>query len=334
MSESKTSGEMSIIDTYFAPLAEGSLGAVDLKDDAGYLEVPEGCSLALTTDAIVEGIHFLAGTAPHDIAYKALAVNVSDLCAKGADPTAYLLTIALPQSVDSQFLEGVQSGLSAAQAEYGCSLLGGDTIRTDGPVLIAITLAGVVQIEKKVHRAGAKPGDLVYVTGTIGDAALGLSLCRGEGTETRDVLNDKQTAHLKQRYLRPNARLEAISLVRDFATASMDISDGLVGDLEKLAAASGVGAALNSTGIPLSDAATLWLAAKPETIESILTGGDDYEVMMTVPAADEDTFLFAAKQTKLDVTRIGHVTPHKTGVQVFGNDGELLKLMRTSYDHF
>ena len=334
MSESKQGGEVSIIETYFAPLAEGSPGAAGLKDDAGYMEVPEGHSLVLTTDAIVEGIHFLAGTDPQDIAFKALAVNVSDLCAKGADPTAYLLTAAFPGSVENQFLEDFQAGLLRAQEEYGCCLLGGDTVRTEGPILISITATGTVPTRKKVHRSGANPGDLVYVTGTIGDAALGLSLCTGDEPYTSDLLSDEHARHLRQRYLRPRVRLGAIKLVREFATASMDISDGLVGDLEKLVTASGVGADLNSTEIPLSDAATAWLAAMPEAIGTVLTGGDDYEVLMTIPVADEDAFISAAKQTKLDVTRIGCITTHKTGVQVFGIDGELLKLTRTSYDHF
>lgn len=334
MDDHNTAGEKALIERYFTPLAKGLDGSLNLKDDAGLLESKNGVSFVLTADAIVEGVHYLAGTAPSDIAYKALAVNISDLCAKGAEPAVYLLALALPRSCGGKFLSGLRDGLGKAQQDFNCALLGGDTVRTDGPTVLSITAVGEIPAGKMVHRFGAQPGDLVYVTGTIGDAALGLQILKsGEGAHSVPIEGDNAD-HLKNRYWRPQPRMDAIPLVRNFASASMDVSDGLVGDFEKLASASGVGGMIEAGNLPLSEAAAAWLANEPTMIETIMTGGDDYEILMTVAPDKRQAFESAAHAKGVPVTNIGTITSTGTKVCVKGADGKALKFSQSSYDHF
>lgn len=328
-------GETGLIEAYFAPLARGYAGALKLKDDAGFLDPPPGTSVILTADAIVEGIHYLPGTNPSDIGYKALAVNISDLCAKGADPEAYLLTLALPRSCGDEFLSGLSKGLAKAQDDFSCHLLGGDTVRTDGPVVISITAAGLVPSHEMTHRSGAGEGDSIYVTGSIGDAALGLIAMQEEGgTSAIPDLDDALLSHLKARYLRPGPKIATIPFVRQFASAAMDISDGLIGDFTKLAKASGIGGYIESTKVPLSPAASAWLSADPDMIETVLTGGDDYEVLMTVPEEKCPAFEAETQKNSLKITKIGEVTSSGRQVRVQGADGEAMRFSCSSYDHF
>ena len=333
MAEHPPAGETGIIQTYFAPLAADTPGAFGLNDDAGLIQPPDGFEIVLTTDMIIGGIHYLDNAAPQDIAYKALGVNVSDLCAKGADPAVYLLSIALPENPDPAWLEGLRDGFAEAQSDFGCMLLGGDTVHTTGPVAISITAAGHVPEKGMVRRSGAEKGDFVYVTGTIGDAALGLLLMK-ESTGTQTVSRE-QADHLKSRYRRPQPRMSAIALVREHANAAMDISDGLVGDFSKLCAASGAGGVLNAADVPLSSAAAAWLGQRPSDLEHVLTGGDDYEILMCVSQKHTAPFEDACAAHGLQVTRIGEiVSPDKDGVRVLDRDGSAIKFAHQSYDHF
>lgn len=323
--------ETGIIQHYFAPLAKDTPGAFDLRDDAGLIAPREGMELVLTTDMIVEGVHYLESAAPQDIAYKALGVNVSDLCAKGADPSVYLLSIALSGTPDPKWLDGLREGFAVAQSDFGCTLLGGDTVRTPGPLAISITAAGFVPEGRMVHRSGAGQGDHVYVTGTIGDAALGLALLQGVGA---DHLSAEQAEFLQSRYWRPQPRMGVISVVRSHATAALDISDGLVGDFAKLCAASKVGGIISAADVPLSDAAAHWLEQEPERLGDVLTGGDDYEVLMSVSEENITAFESDCVSSGLQITLIGCIASQSEGVRVLGADGKALHFDHLSYDHF
>ena len=334
MAKPSAQGEFGIIERYFAPLARNTAGAFDLTDDAGLIAPPEGHEMVLTADAIVAGVHYLESAAPQDIGYKALAVNISDLCAKGATPAVYLLSIALPENPDPAWLEGLSKGLHEAQTDFGCTLLGGDTVHTPGPAMLSITAMGFVPAGRMVRRAGARPGDGVYVTGTIGDAALGLALLRGEAAVFADTLSPDHSAHLRRRYWRPRPPLAATDVVRRHASAAMDISDGLVGDFAKLCRASGVGGELMGDSVPLSSAASAFLAEAPDYFQDAITGGDDYEILMTVPADVAHTFESDCQSGGLQITGIGHITSGQDGVEVIGSDGRPLRLDHKSYEHF
>src|SRR5450631_3260272 len=249
------SGEDALIARYFRPIATDP-GAFDLDDDAAILNAAGG-DIVVTTDAIVEGVHFLFDDPPDTIARKALRVNLSDLAAKGAAPAGFVLTLAL-RAADDTWLAPFARGLGEDAAMFGCALLGGDTVSTPGPLMISITAFGRVAPGRMVHRRGAKPGDRVVVTGTIGDAALGLA--------------DDPTAQqvLVGRYRIPQPRTALAKAVRDHASAAMDVSDGLAGDLAKLCDASGVSAAIDAPSIPLSAPAAKLLARGNVGIEAIV----------------------------------------------------------------
>ena len=250
----KPLSESEIIARYFAPLAEGAPGAFGLHDDAALLPRGDDSDLVITTDTIVEGTHFRKSDAPQDVAYKVLAVNISDLTAKGAEPYCYLLSLVLPNA-DPDWLGGFSAGLGEAQDDFGCRLVGGDTTSTDGGLTISITALGRVAPGRMVLRGGAKAGDCLYVSGTIGDAALGLRLSETPELAQQWGLDDGQAAHLVSRYVRPAPPIALTPVLRGHASAALDISDGLLGDAAKLCDASGVGGEIRSARLPLSDAA-------------------------------------------------------------------------------
>jgi thiamine-monophosphate kinase len=324
----KMSAEDRLIARFFAPLATHP-GALGLTDDAAFITPPKGCDLVLKTDAIIGGVHFFADDAADNVARKALRVNLSDLAAKGAKPLGFLLSLALPKETGEDWLAGFAQGLRADAELYGCPLFGGDTDRTPGPITVSIAMFGSVPEGTMVRRAGGKPGDRVFVSGSIGDAALGLALRRGANWK----LNPAQREHLAARYLLPQPRNGLAEAVRMHASAAMDVSDGLVGDLAKLARVSGVSATVDIARVPLSDAARAALAADPALIETVLTGGDDYEVVCTVPPAKAEAFRSAAKATNVAVTEIGQVEAGE-GVRFIGPNGQALALKNPSFSHF
>jgi thiamine-monophosphate kinase len=329
--ENNPSGEESLISRYFKPLATDP-GAFNLADDAAILKASDD-DIVVTTDAIVEGVHFLSDDPPDTVARKALRVNLSDLAAKGATPAGFVLTLAL-RSADEAWLTPFARGLGEDAAEFGCPLLGGDTVSTPGPPMISITAFGRVPPGKMVHRSGAKPGDRVVVTGTIGDAALGLDILRGGAVATALADDAAAKAMLVGRYRVPLPRTALAKVVREHANAAMDVSDGLAGDLAKLCAASGVSAAIDAPSIPLSAPAAALLARGAVGIEAIVSGGDDYEILCAISENRFEAFARAAEVAKVVVTSIGTVIAHTSAPKFLDAQGREIALPRLSYSHF
>jgi thiamine-monophosphate kinase len=332
------SGEERLIARHFAPLAKDP-GAFGLSDDAAVITPPKDCDLVLKTDGIVGGVHFFADDPADAVARKALRVNLSDLAAKGARPLGFLLTLALPQDIDDDWLAAFARGLGEDAEAYGCPLFGGDTDRTPGPVTISIAVFGAVPRGKMVRRSGARAGQRVLVSGTIGDAALGLMLRRDPARSARWRLDDRLRDHLTGRYLVPEPRNALAEAVLAHAAGAMDVSDGLVGDLAKMCRASGVAAEIEVARVPLSAAARAALAAEPTLIDTILTGGDDYEVLATLPPDKTETFRLAAAAAGVAVTDIGRIVPGGGETEIgdarfLGPDGKPLAFARASYSHF
>jgi thiamine-monophosphate kinase len=324
------SAEDRLIARFFGPIATDP-GALGLSDDAAFIKPPSGCDLVLKTDAIVGGVHFFPEDAAQAVASKALRVNLSDLAAKGARPLGFLLSLTVPKDIEEDWLSGFADGLRGDAVLFGCPLFGGDTDRTPGPVTVSIAMFGSVPEGTMVRRAGAKAGDRVFVTGTIGDAALGVALRGGKAKTWK--LNDAQRQHLMSRYLLPQPRNVLAEAIRNHASAAMDISDGLVGDFRKLCRASGVAADINVAHVPVSDAAKTVIAGDAAALELVLTGGDDYEVICTVPKKKAESFRAAAKTAGVPVTELGEIKTGE-GARFIDAAGKPLVFKRASFSHF
>jgi thiamine-monophosphate kinase len=319
--------EFERIARFFAPLA--APGALGLVDDVALIDGPAGEQYVLTTDAIIEGIDYFPNDPPRQVAQKLLRVNLSDLAAKGARPFGYLLTTALPRSCDEAWLQEFTAGLAADQARYGLGLLGGDSSATPGPTTLSLTAIGRIAKDKAVLRRGARPGDLVFVSGTIGDAALGLAVLKGElaalDADDRDFLID--------RYRLPQPRVALGQALVGLAHAMIDISDGLVADLGHLCSASRVRAVIRAGDIPQSAAARKALAAREIGLAAILGGGDDYELLFT--AAPDMAYRIgeAMHEAGIAVTAIGKMEAGE-GVRVLDDEGNAIPVEHTGYSHF
>jgi thiamine-monophosphate kinase len=327
------SAEDRLIATYFRPLATHP-GALGLTDDAAVVTPPTGHDLVLTVDAVIGDVHFFADDPAELVAKKALRVNLSDLAAKGAKPLGFLLTLALPKSVNEAWVRQFAHGLGADATLFQCPLLGGDSVRTGGPVAISITAFGSLPYNSMVHRSGASTGDIVMVTGTIGDAALGLDLHASAAAAQRWNLDGQARDALVSRYWLPQPRNVLAEAIRTYASAAMDVSDGLVGDLGKLCSASGVSAEIDVSRVPLSWAAVKVIDLEPAMMERCLTGGDDYEIVCTVPPERLDAFRAAAAAVQVPLVEIGHVTAGKSPPEFFAYDGRPLVFKQTSFSHF
>jgi thiamine-monophosphate kinase len=323
------SGEDSLIARYFRPLATDP-GAFRLDDDAAALKA-DGSDIVVTTDAIVEGVHFLPDDPPDTIARKALRVNLSDLAAKGATPAGFVLTLALHKA-DEAWLKPFAAALGEDAAQFGCPLLGGDTVSTPGPMMISVTAFGRVPDGKMVHRGGAKPGETVMVTGTIGDAALGLAVLKGG--KVHAASDAAARTLLIGRYRVPQPRVGLAEIIREHASAAMDVSDGLAGDLAKLCGVSGISAAIDLGSIPLSDAARDLLSRGVIELEMLIAGGDDYEILCTIPEDRVEAFTRAALAAGVAVSSIGTVVAGTSAPKFIDRQGREIALERLSYSHF
>jgi thiamine-monophosphate kinase len=324
------SGEDALIARYFRPLATDP-GAYGLDDDAGALK-PSGHDIVVTTDAIVEGVHFLPDDPPDAVARKALRVNLSDLAAKGATPAGFVLTLAL-RSADEAWLTPFASALGEDATQFGCPLLGGDTVSTPGPLMVSVTAFGRVPPGRMIHRSGASAGERVMVTGTIGDAALGLAVLKGG--KVHAAVSDKAVREaLVGRYRVPQPRVALAAIIRDHASASMDVSDGLAGDLAKLCSVSGVSAAIELEQVPLSEAARDLVSRGIVGRETLITGGDDYEILCTMAQDKVGPFTQAAQRLGIAVSSIGTVVAGSAGPKFVDGRGKEIALERLSYSHF
>ena len=332
MADGRTgSGEDALIARYFKPIATEP-GAFGLQDDAAILRAG-GEDVMVTTDAVVEGVHFLPDDPPQTLARKALRVNLSDLAAKGATPAGFVLTLAL-RGADDAWLTAFAHGLGEDARHYACPLLGGDTVSTPGPLTISITAFGRVPQGGMVRRGGARAGDRVMVTGTIGDAAIGLSILKGGAAAT--ALSGNATARdwLVGRYRVPEPRNALAGAIRNHASAAMDVSDGLAGDLAKLCAASGVSAVIDVPSIPRSVAAADLLARGVVDLEAMISGGDDYEVLCAVPEAACPALAEEALRSGVALTSIGTVLASREPLRFLDAQGGDIALNRLSYSHF
>src|SRR5260370_445597 len=323
------SAEDSLIARYFKPLATDP-GGFNLGEDAAILKA-SGDDIVVTTDAIVEGVHFLPDDPPDTVARKALRVNLSDLAAKGATPAGFVLTLAL-RAADDAWLTLFARGLGSDAGLFDCPLLGGDTVSTPGPLTISITAFGRVPAGRMIHRAGAKPGDRVVVTGTIGDAALGLDILKGGAAAA--LADTGAKAMLIGRYRVPQPRSALAKAVRDHAHAAIDVSDGLAGDLAKLCGVSGVSAVIDAPSIPLSAAAAALLARGTIGIDAIVSGGDDYEILCTIAEHPFQPFLQPTRHPGVTLTSIGMVVAGSSVPRFLDREGREIALPRLSYSHF
>jgi thiamine-monophosphate kinase len=317
--------EFALIARHFRPLA--GQGALDLADDAAVLDIPAGRQLVIAADAMVEGVHYLPDDPPETIGRKLLRVNLSDLAAMGAAPLGYLMTTSLPRGVAEDWIAGFVRGLAEDQREFRLHVLGGDTTATPGPTCLSLTILGTVAPDAVLRRAGARVGDDVWVSGTIGDGALGLRVLRGE-------LPADAEGHLARRYRLPEPRLALGQAVAGIAHAGMDVSDGLVQDLGHLCRAAGCAAELVAGEVPLSLAARALVAADPALLPVMLTGGDDYEVLFTAAPGAAGAVQAAGARAGTPVARIGRMVAGPPQVVVRDADGAALDVARGGWSHF
>ncbi|WP_420404918.1 thiamine-phosphate kinase [Nisaea sp.] len=326
----KRLGEFERIARYFAPLVEGQGEALGLADDAAIVAPPAGMRMAVTADALVAGVHFLESDSPDRIARKALRVNISDLAAMGAEPYGYTATLALTSGMaDAEgWLERFVTGQRSDHITFGLRLLGGDTVSTPGPLTISVTAFGWLPEDRALLRSGARPGDDIYVSGTIGDSGLGLAFLRGEISG----LDDAAERFLIDRYQVPEPRPMLGRALLGVATSALDVSDGLAQDLGHIADCSAVAAEISISAVPVSRAAAAAVRNGLANPEDLLSSGDDYELLFTAPKEAREEVMVRAEEVGVPVARIGEIRAG-TGVDLLDADGKPLILERRGYTH-
>jgi thiamine-monophosphate kinase len=321
-------GEFETIRRLFAPLAHPEWGR-DLRDDVAVVPSRPGYDLVLTKDTIVEGVHFLPTDPLDTVAQKLLRVNLSDLAAKGAEPFGYMLSCGWSERCGWPERQAFAEGLAADQKAFGVSLLGGDTVVTPGPATFSATLMGWSPKGRTVSRGGARPGDLVFVTGFIGDGWLGL-----QAAQEKLALEPERIAALVEHYRRPLPRLIFADVIRDMATASVDVSDGLIADLGHIAEASRVGLDIDLEVTPRSPAGQAWFATRVDeeaALERLATGGDDYEIAFTAAAKDEPALRREAERRHIWLTCLGRVVEGNGVTARFG--GKPVQIAAPGFSH-
>lgn len=334
---SKLPDEFELIRRFFAPLAAKTPGAFGLTDDAAAVAVAPGRRLIVTTDALVAGVHFPADETPQSVAARLIGVNLSDLAAMGATPEAYVMAIALPRNCDVGWIKAFAGELRRQQKAHRVILIGGDTVATDGPLTVCLTALGSVAKGRELRRNGARAGDLIYVSGTIGDATLGLKVVRGGIAG----LGKRHAKALVGRYRGPRPRVRLGLGLVGLATAAIDVSDGLIADLGHVARTSRCTAEIDVERVPLSAAARAAVALDPRLRQRALTGGDDYELVFTAPPSRRKAVAALARRLGLPLTEIGRMWPAKGGgkgttrpVEARDGAGRPVPLARAGYRHF
>ncbi len=321
--------EFEFIASQLKPLAASFAGALNLEDDAAILTPEKGKEFVVTTDALTAGVHFFATDPPQLIAQKCLRVNLSDIAAMGATPYCYSLSLMLPEQTSLTWLTEFCNGLRADQDTYNVHLSGGDTTSTSGRMSFAITMIGTVPAGKAVKRSTARIGDEIWVTGTIGDAAMGLLALKNTLPKIDAAARDA----LVQRYYIPQPRNRIATALQDLATAAIDISDGLAADLRHICKASGVGAQVLASKIPVSDHALSLLNTDAVPIEDLISGGDDYEIMFTTNPGKDIEISILSNNFNLKISKIGTLTANPE-IGFIDQDGEILTLSIDGYRHF
>lgn len=329
MNDRRLPDEFELIARYFAPLTKGFAGAFGLGDDAAVFCPDPGLDIVATADTMVAGVHFLASDPPATIGRKLLRINLSDLAAMGARPRYYLLTLALPGNTEAAWVAAFAEGLGQDQEAFAITLAGGDTVATSGPATLTLAAFGDVPSGKALRRSGAQAGDLIFVTGTLGDGALGLAVLQGSLAH----LSKPHAQHLVDRYRLPVPRLAIGMGLLDHAHGAIDISDGLAADLGHIATQSGLGARVQAPHLPLSDAAAAALEKDAGLFETVLGGGDDFELLFTAPAAKETALALLAERHGVPITPIGRIEA-APGVRIVDGQGAEIPIKRAGYRHF
>ncbi len=325
----RKSGEFGLIERFFRPLSRAAPGAFALGNDGALLTPPAGAALVVTKDVMVAGVHYRQGEEPAVIARRLLRVNLSDLAAMGAEADSYALGLALPEDVGDAWVEAFASGLAQDQEAFGVVLVGGDTVAAKGPAVLSLTAFGWVAGDGCLTRSGAVDGDDVYVSGTVGDATLGLRAVRG----ALAGLDPADRAALAARFRLPEPRLALGRALVGIATCAIDMSDGLAADLGHICEESGVGARIGADAVPLSPAARRAIEAGEAALADLVTGGDDYELVFCAPPPARGAIEAIGQRLGLALTRIGTVEQGE-GVTVADADGKPLALGRPGYTHF
>lgn len=320
--------EFERIEKFFKPLARGHQGALGLRDDAALLDVPEGCEMVVSADMSVEGVHFRKEDEPGNVACKTLRVNLSDIAAKGAKPLGYFLSLCWPERLGESGMKVFAEGLARDGDVFDIPLLGGD-LTAGEQFTVAITVLGTVAKGSMPLRSNAEAGDDIYVSGTIGDSALGLLLLEGR----QGALSTQERDYLHQRYFLPVPRLELGQALVGSISASIDVSDGLLGDLEHVCKTSGLGARIREADIPLSPAAEKMLAGDDSLIERILTGGDDYELLFCAKPSKRAAIDRIGSVSGVPVARIGE-TAENNDIILIRPDGTETIPATKSFRHF
>lgn len=334
MAGSKLPGEFELIARHFAPLSEGFEGAYGLRDDVAVMTPGPGKQIVAKTDAIVAGVHFLPDDPAGLVAQKALRVNLSDLAAKGAVPLCYMLDLMLPAATTEEWVAAFAGGLAQDQKTFGVHLIGGDTNATPGPLAVAIALLGEVGRGQILRRGGARSGDVIFVTGTIGDAALGLAALGGELAD----LEPAKAKWLIDRYRLPIPRVGVGPRLVGLATAAIDISDGLVADLGHVCEVSELCGDVEVSRVPLSAAGRTAIDNGRLRLEAALTGGDDYEILFTAPSGETGRIERLSRESGVPIAAIGRMreAPSECRGEVILRDdrGQQMKISREGWRHF
>ncbi len=314
--------EFDLIAQYFSPLA-GKAG-LELMDDAACIKARPGYDCIISKDLLVEGTHFFEGANPFDLASKALAVNISDLAAKGAKPALYFLGLSLPVTIEENWVKSFSAGLQLAQNNYSIELAGGDTTSTHGPITISVTALGYVDEGSMITRSGAKVGDDIYVTGTLGDAAIGLRTLQKDASAS---------GYLVARYHRPQARHKIGLSLQGIANSAADVSDGLLADLGHICKASKVGATVRREKLPLSPSTEAALRENSSFADLVWSGGDDYEILFTSSQSNRQQIEQLSSEVAVPITRIGTVEQND-GIRLVDHGGNLVQVNNVGFQHF
>ncbi len=326
--------EKELIETYLLPLAQNDPAALGFQDDAALFQPEPGQELVISKDLSLEGVHFLSSDTPENIGFKALAVNISDMNAKAAQPRGFFLGLAFPDAPDPSWMEGFCKSLGILGQAFDCPLLGGDITYSKGGLAISVTIFGTVEAGKMVKRSTANEGDRIFVSGTLGDAALGLKLMQDSDLQQHWQLDDEETRYLKHRYRHPIPRGGFNPLIKEFASAAIDVSDGLVSDLENLCRASNKSADVQINNVPLSSALQKAIKVEPALFSHALGWGDDYEIMATIPEHRVKDFKQECMFNGVPVTEIGTITAGAHPPHYFNENGEKQQLLTSTFEHF